>query len=192
MQDIRSTKDVDVIVEVASRLEYRHLETRLRQLGFKNSMLPDSPICRWEVDDLLVDIMPTDETILGFSNRWYLDALRSAVDKCIDNLSIRIVTAPYFCATKIEAFHGRGKNDFLGSHDIEDIINLVDGRKELVTEIDQAEDALKAFVATNFKVFLSQRNFIESIYAQFNPDPVSQQRSDVILKRMSKISSIIS
>lgn len=160
-------------------------------MGFKNSMLPDSPICRWEVNDILVDIMPTDETILGFSNKWYLDALRSAVKKRIDDLIIRIVTSPYFCATKIEAFHGRGHNDFLGSHDIEDIINLIDGRKELLFEIEQADDALKEFVAANFKVFLSQGDFIESISAQFNPDPVSQQRSDVIIDRMQRIVSII-
>jgi hypothetical protein len=34
-----------------------------------------------------------------------------------------MVTAPYFLATKIEAFYGRGKKDFLASHDMEDIIN---------------------------------------------------------------------
>ena len=41
-----------------------------------------------------------------------------------------MVTAPYFMATKIEAFYGRGGDDFLGSHDMEDIITVIDGRPD--------------------------------------------------------------
>ena len=48
---------------------------------------------------------------------------------------IRIVTAPYFLATKLEAFKGRGKGDFLGSHDLEDFVSVVDGREALLLEI---------------------------------------------------------
>lgn len=42
--------------------------------------------------------------------------------------------APYFCATKLEAFGGRGKNDYLASHDLEDLITVVDGRPELLED----------------------------------------------------------
>lgn len=33
------------------------------------------------------------------------------------------------------AGRGRGKNDFYASHDIEDIVNIFDGRPEIVDEI---------------------------------------------------------
>ena len=67
--------------------------------------------------------MPTDEKILGFSNRWYKAAIHSAITyQLTEDLTIRSVTAPYFLATKMEAFLGRGHGDFLGSHDFEDMM----------------------------------------------------------------------
>jgi hypothetical protein len=53
--EIRPTLDVDIIVEVASRLEYHKLEEMLRQLGFSQGTEPDDPICRWVVEDVKVD-----------------------------------------------------------------------------------------------------------------------------------------
>ena len=73
--EIRATKDVDIIVEVASRVEYHQLEKTLRELGFSQKMQKDDPICRWYINDVIVDVIPTDENILGFSNRWYLAAI---------------------------------------------------------------------------------------------------------------------
>lgn len=186
--EIRPTKDVDVIIEIFSCVEFQKLEEKLRQLGFKNSFEPDSPICRWIVDDIYVDVMPTNEEILGFSNTWYSDALKEAVEVEIDsNISIRLVTGPYFCATKIEAFYGRGQGDFLSSHDIEDIITIIDGRKEIISELRAAPEALKQFLSEHFKKFLRDDNFLESISAQFNPDPISQKRCDVIIERIQNM-----
>ena len=59
-----------------------------------------------------LDVMPTDRSVLGFSNRWYTPALRSAVTVLVDDLELRAVTAPYFIGTKLEAFRGRGEGDF--------------------------------------------------------------------------------
>jgi len=70
--------------------------------------------------------MPTDENILGFSNRWYPPAIKSSVTIELEpDLAIKIVTAPYFLGTKLDAFFGRGKGDYLTSHDMEDIINII-------------------------------------------------------------------
>src|SRR5271165_4850513 len=134
---VRPTLDVDVIVEAASYVEFAVLEQRLRQLGFHESPEEGAPICRWVSGDLLLDFMPVDPSILGFSNRWYRPALEGAQKTKIGNHEIRLITAPYFLATKLEAFHGRGKNDF-GSHDLEDIVTVIDGRPELVEEVHLA------------------------------------------------------
>jgi len=77
--EIRATKDVDIIVEVASRVEYHQLEKTLRELGFFQKMQKDDPLCRWCINDVIVDVMPTNENILGFSNRWYLAAINNSV-----------------------------------------------------------------------------------------------------------------
>jgi predicted nucleotidyltransferase len=80
--------------------------------------------------------MPLDEKILGFSNRWYEPAMDSAVvHELGPDLRVRVVTAVYFCATKLEAFAGRGKHDYQSSHDLEDLMAVVDGRPELAEEI---------------------------------------------------------
>lgn len=74
--DVRSTMDVDCIVDVLSKGAYYQLEKKLQERGFKNS---DSLVCRWHYDNLIVDVMPTDEKILGFSNRWYKAAIQNAM-----------------------------------------------------------------------------------------------------------------
>ncbi len=84
----------------------------------------------------ILDVLPLDEKILGFSNRWYKPALDSAlVHELGPDLRVRVVTAVYFSATKLEAFAGRGKSDYQSSHDLEDLMAVVDGRAELVEEI---------------------------------------------------------
>ena len=51
---------------------------------------------------------------------------------------IRLVSASAFVATKLEAFASRGGGDFLTSHDLEDVLNIVDGREELIGELAAA------------------------------------------------------
>ena len=189
--DIRPTKDVDLIVEVASRVEYHRLEDELRNLGFVQKFEQDSPICRWVVDDVLVDVMPTEENILGFSNRWYLSAINSSsILKIGDNLEIRMVLAPYFIASKIEAFHGRGKNDYLLSHDLEDIINVIDGRLELIAEIKKSPPELKNFLSSVFKEFINDEHFLNSLPGHLLPDPASQSRLPILMRRIKEIAGL--
>lgn len=126
---IRATRDVDVITEVASVPDYHRLSAKLRTRAFKEDQGLDAPICRWVRDDVLLDVMPTDPEIFGFGNEWYQSALEKAVVfELPSGNRIRMVTAPYFLATKLAAFAGRGKGDYLMSHDMEDIVAVLDGR----------------------------------------------------------------
>lgn len=90
--------------------------------------------------------MPTLEGILGFTNRWYKDAAAHPLHFAIGNgVRVNIVHPVYYIATKTEAFQSRGKGDFRSSHDFEDIVALVNGRAELVTEMKNSKhDVLKA------------------------------------------------
>src|SRR5277367_1092221 len=123
---VRATDDVDVIVKVASYAEYARFSKRLRNLGFSEDSSEGAPICRWPIDQMNLDVMPTDETILGFSNRWYKPAIEAAALIELDGFQLRVVTTPYFIGTKLEAFRGRGRGDFYASSDLEDIITVLD------------------------------------------------------------------
>ena len=189
--EVRPTKDVDVIAEITSRIEYYRLEETLRELGFVQDVAEEGPICRWSVGGLLVDVMPTDEKILGFSNRWYRAAIRESV--CVDlepGLTIRLVSAPYFVATKIEAFRGRGKGDFASSRDLEDLVSVLDGRAEITAEIQESSEDLVAFLAEAFRIFLQDRAFMESIAGHLPPDEASQARVPLVLERMRALANV--
>ena len=187
--DVRATVDVDMIVEVISRADYHRIEKRLRELGFSQSIEDDTPIiCRWEIDDIKVDVMPTDESILGFSNRWYSDAIKTAQEiQLEDDLTIRLLTAPYFLATKLEAFRGRGQGDYLASHDIEDIITVIDGRPELIDEILASRHELRQYLATEFTKEMGSDDFREAIPGHLLPDESSQARLPIIIQRLEQI-----
>ncbi len=186
--EIRATKDVDIIVEVASIVGYHKLEITLRELGFFQKMQEDDPICRWYIDDVMVDVMPTDENILGFSNRWYLPAIKNSVTIELEpNLEIQIVTAPYFLGTKLDAYFGRGRGDYLTSHDMEDIINFINGRVEILEDIQNSEQDLKAFIIKSLQGFLEDELFLEALPGHLLPDQASQGRRSIILERIKKI-----
>ena len=119
----RATFDVDAIAEIISYAEYADLGDRLRAQGFGEDTREDAPLCRWTHYRTILDVMPLNEKILGFTNRWYRAAMESSFKvRLSTDLEIRAVTAPIFIATKLEAFKGRGKGDFFGSHDLEDFV----------------------------------------------------------------------
>ncbi|MBU1964646.1 MAG: hypothetical protein KKD24_02385 [Proteobacteria bacterium] len=191
MPEVRATQDVDVIVEVTSRMEYHRLEAELRSKGFKQDMSENAPVCRWLVDAIKVDIMPTQEEILGFSNRWYLPAIKNADLIELENeLTIKLVSPPYFLATKIDAFKGRGGGDYMASHDMEDIITILDGRPEIISEIRSSSDDLKDFLSRTFRTLLANDEFLDSIPGHLSPDRASQTRLPMLIERLREIAEI--
>jgi len=186
--ELRPTLDVDVIADVTSRSDYYRLEESLRSLGFTQSAVSGHPVCRWAIGEVIVDVMPTDESILGFSNHWYAPAIANAVALEIDeDLVIRVVTAPFFLAAKIEAFQGRGEGDYLASHDIEDIIAVVDGREEVVNEVRASDQQLRDFLSAEFANLLRDDDFRQSIPGHLTPDASTQARGPRIVERLADI-----
>ena len=161
---------------------------RLRQLGFAEDQSEGAPICRWAHDDLRFDIMPTDETILGFSNRWYKAAMENARKMQLENdLMLRVVTAPFFLGTKFEAFKGRGKRDYFASHDLEDMIAVIDGRPSLFEELRAQSKELRAYVANEVRNLLREQNFMDALPGYLLPDPASQVRLGKLLVTLRTI-----
>lgn len=184
---IRPTIDVDAIVEIGSYTELMALEGRLELLGFKQPQAEHSPLCRFIHGEVILDLMPTDAKILGFSSRWYPQALKTAGTAEVGGYQIRLITAPCFLATKLEAFHGRGQFNYGMSHDVEDIVTLVDGRPELVAEVEQTEPSLQRYLSAEFSTLLAERDFLEALPGHLLPDPMSQQRIRTVISRMQQI-----
>lgn len=171
---IRPTGDVDAIVDVTSYAEYTALAERFRTLGLREDTTPGAPLCRWRDGQLIVDIMPTDATVLSFSNRWYPTAIDTAETFHTAGHDVRVVTPALFIATKLEAFHGRGGNDVVASHDLEDIIAVVDGRPEIVD--DGAGADVRGYIGTEIRALLDDPNFIEALGGFLLPDAASHGR----------------
>ncbi len=186
-ESVRPTLDVDAIVQADSLAHYYRIEAQLEQRGFVRDAAA-GVICRWQhrSSGVRFDLMPVDASILGFSNRWYGEAVATAQLHLLDNgMQIRLVTAPAFLATKLEAFADRGQGDFLSSHDLEDVLNVVDGRPELVDELAQVSAPMRQAIATCFSVLLAKPDFINCLPGLLaDPD-----RADIIIARLQCIAA---
>ena len=148
--NVRATEDVDAIVEVASLARYHALADELMQRGFKQTMADNTPPFRWFWQSMQLDLVPLDEKVLGFANRWYRAGFEAAVQTQLEpGLTLRHLSAPYFLGTKFEAFKDRGKNDVYASHDLEDILTVIEGRAELAEELAASPVDLRNHVAAN-------------------------------------------
>lgn len=187
VDEVRPTQDVDVITSGRSRVSFLvGFAERLRARGFR--VAGEGPY-RWKLGDLIVDIMPVEEEILGFSNRWYPEALAKAqAYRLPSGLDIRLVTAPYILATKVEAFLGRGNGDYLMSHDIGDIIALVDGREETVDEVALEPQVLREYLRDRLTDWLEDDTFM--FLAVPGHLPYDSDRAEIIRQRLRAIASL--
>ncbi len=93
--DFRPTTDVDLVVEATTYGSYASVEQTLADRGFTHVDGPEVPICRWRIDEIIADVMPTEESILGFGNRWYREVMRTAHRYTLPSgMEIRL-TAPH-------------------------------------------------------------------------------------------------
>ena len=185
---IRITRDVDAIVQIATKSEYYKLSNKLRERGFHEDTSEGAPLCRWVAESVILDVMPTDSTILGFGNQWYKAAMANSVEVELEpDLKIKIVSSPYFLITKLEAFNGRGNGDYLLSHDIEDVIAVLDGRPEIAADVASAPTKLIKELSERFDDLLNNLRFVESVAGHLPSDQASQARVPALLKLMKSI-----
>lgn len=162
--DIRSTFDVDCVVELSSRIHHNRLEENLRSKGFVNDTSYDAPICRWIYKNIKVDIMPTIENILGFSNRWYHEGIENRITKTLPNgTEIFIFSPEYYLATKFEAHRSRGGNDLRQSHDFEDIIYILDNCIDISVNISNSNVNVKTYLIKECQYLFKNEYLTEGI-----------------------------
>jgi hypothetical protein len=187
----RETKDVDGILEAASYAEYLTFSEKLKAQGFREDTADGAPLCRWVKQGTVLDVMPLDGKILGFTNRWYRHAIETACEWELSiGISIRVISSTCFCATKMDAFDGRGKADFMASHDLEDVISVIDGRAELAAEIEMAPSDLRSFIAGKVGQWLETESFLDALPGHLGADQAAQGRIGMLLERLNRIAGL--
>jgi hypothetical protein len=183
---IRGTNDVDVIAEIVTYADYIVFSERLRNAHFTEDDGEKPLTCRWHHGELTVDVLALNEEVLGFSNIWYESALRDAFLVTLPSgQSIRVITAPFFLGTKMEAFRGRGKMDFQASHDLEDFVAVIEGRDSLLQEVADSPHELRRYLAEAAKSLLAEPRFLD-VLPGFVLD---SERVPLIQERLASIAS---
>lgn len=181
---VRQTADVDMVTEVTSLPDYYKTREPLKKLGFSEDYTADH-ICRWRKGALILDVMPSQD-VLGHSvNRWYAEAVKAPQQVLLSSgESIHIITAPFFVATKLESFNNRGQANYM-HHDMEDILNIVDGREELMSEVAVAPEAVRKFIQDEIDGYLADETFVDQLWWLF-PDG----RAELVIKRLRDLAGV--
>ena len=174
----RPTDDVDIIIELASYHKYVVLDERLRDAGFVNDTA-SGVICRYQIQGITVDIMPTHPEARGFSNKWYPDGFKASITVNIDGKSIKIFSLPYFIASKLEAFNIRGKGNYRFNSDFEDIVYVLNNRNVIWDEIQKSPAHLKAYLLNEFNKISQTEVLYEWVSASL--DYTEQKRAGFIV-----------
>lgn len=184
-EEVHPTDDIDILVELVSYQGYADIEEKLRQKGFINDW-ESGVICRYKVQGIIVDVMPTSDRILGFSNKWYTPGFSNAIDYTLDEKHvIKIFSPPYFLATKLEAFKNRGHEDGRTSTDFEDIVYFLNNRSTIWEELKNTEPHLKTYIVDSFRDLLNNKYIDEwiSVHLEYT----EQERQYFILDSMQDI-----
>lgn len=172
--EARPTDDIDVIIELVSYHGYTELDERLRAAGFVNDV-ESGVICRYQVQGITVDIMPTYPEVIGFNNKWYPAGFKDAITIKLDERNIKIFSLPFFIASKLEAFKSRGKSKYLFSSDFEDIVYVLENSSKAEELLLNASPEVFPYLHDAFAEMLADPNFEEGLTAHLEPITSAQQ-----------------
>lgn len=161
--EVRPTGDIDISVQLAQFGNVFVLQDKLKEKKFKEAV-GEPVICRFVYDDVLVDVMPDEDSPWGKTNRWYKPGFQRLQQITVEDIQINILPPPYFLATKFEAFKDRG-GDYRTSQDFEDIIYVLDNRTNIVEEVLQSDEEVKTYLQNEFGKLLQDKLADEGMMA---------------------------
>lgn len=191
----RTTKDVDLVVAAKTPVEYEHLVAiDMRALGWSEDASEGAPRCRW-VHPVggTADVMTATDAGFGFSNRWYPGVMRTAVAvEVAPGVSVHLVSLPYWIATKVEAFVGRGKGDWVTSTDIEDLLTVVSTRADLVHVVECAESEVRDFLVERFSEWVASvdRPLLRAAHAHFESTKDGRAAAQTAVERLLAVAAL--
>lgn len=168
--EVRPTGDIDFTVNLANLTNmavWNDFNNRLISLGFSPD-LAGHAICSYRYKDIPVDIMAPEDGPLGPSNRWYKIGFQDLCVVQVKDQTVNILSAPCYLATKFEAFNNRG-SDYRTSHDIEDVIYILDNRTTIVQEIRNADEEVKDFIISEINTIKTKGMLEETLMSHLPP-----------------------
>lgn len=186
---VRPTEDVDVVMEIIGKNGNYLNEDLLRKKGFQHDISKGAPMCRWVFRDFKVDIMSSDISALDFTNIWYQEGIESSIEIMRKPIKVNIFSAPYFIASKLEAFKSRGNSDYVASSDLEDIISILEvASSELFEDVLSSTSAkLKGYLKTEFTSLLQKSEFKDALPGAIFNRANSAEAVKNIVDRMTRI-----
>ena len=186
-EDVRPTKDIDITLEIANVGELEKLRVALEDKGFVQSA-EDDVICRFRLKEIKVDVMSTTEVGWAPANPWFESGFENSITIEIENVEIRILTLPYFLATKFAAFEGRGGRDPRMSHDFEDIVYLLNYTSNFREQIQESDPEVQQFLKEQFAAIRDKANMQEAIIANLYHED-QQVRFDRIMNEIKELTN---
>lgn len=157
------------------------------QRGFTQTMEDNTPPFRWFWRRMQLGLVPLDEKVLGFANPWYRVGFDAALTATLaDGSVVRHLSAPHFLATKFEAFQDRGGNDVYLSHDLEDIMTVLEGRAAVAREVVAASAPVRQHVARAAAALLQRPAFHNALPGLLS-DP---EREPTVKARLAQIARL--
>jgi len=184
--EVRPTSDIDMTIQLTGFSEWSNIQKRFAELGF----YPDPKghaICSYLYKTISIDIMPAEDGPIGPANRWYMPGFSFLQEVPVEDEIIQILSAPYFLATKFEAFHTRG-GDYRTSYDFEDIVYVVDNRVGIVAEILNADQKVRSFLKEEFRKIVTSPYTEEIIRAQIHPF-IAHERYPIVFEKLKQVIS---
>lgn len=166
-EEIRPTKDVDLTLQIINLSQWEDLNIQLAKLGFDSDPYGHS-ICSFKYNDIPVDVMSTEDGPFGPANKWYKVGFKNLKLVRVLDQEINILTAPCYLATKFEAFNNRGL-DYRSSHDIEDVIHILDNRINIVSEMLVDNPSVTHFVREQLQRIKDQGLLSEVLVSHIHP-----------------------
>jgi len=187
--EVRPTDDIDFTIELTGYEDWVRLTEELVTLGFSPN--PEGhTMCSFIFKGIEIDVMPSEDSPIGISNRWYKPGFEFVKVIIANNQKIRVLSLPYYLATKLEAFNNRG-GDYRTSHDFEDVIYVIDNCTTVIQEILGSDESVKGFIREELKKVVNNPNAAEIIQCQLHPNLVAG-RYPLILEKLKQITDLVS
>lgn len=171
--DLRPTYDVDIVIQAESYGKYMGFIQKIKERGFVERQ--GDPIGRYASGEIVVDVIPTEADVLGFSNRWYKRAFDSPISKKLPSGRVLKTIAPvFFVAAKLEAFQARGQEDLMASADLEDIITVLVEYPSFQEELREVDRNVQEYIIGEFQKLTSDENYPHFLSAHLRGDEASQ------------------
>lgn len=182
--EIRPTQDVDMTLNIVNLSEWATIQEKLAGMGIHPDPFGHA-ICSYRYKNIPLDIMPAEDGPLGPANKWYKIGFDDLQSVDVHGQVVQILSAPCYLATKFEAYNDRG-TDYRISHDIEDIIYILDNRTTIVEEVLNTDNRIKDYIVQQLKAIKEIGMLDEVLISHIHPIML-EERMPLVLEKINLI-----